>query len=226
MPMRDWTASRTFSRTVRPGNTLVIWKERPIPSRVRACGERRVMSRPLNRMLPRVGFSCPLSRLKKVVFPAPLGPMMDVRRFFGMLTLTPLTATCPPKETVKSRVSSRVSIGSSLPSDEERHAPLLPAVGCRSAALTACFRPAAPPPPVKFRGSTPAPAHRNLLSFPASPRTSPEGPDDLPGGTSSSPWVFQKTCPPSFESTAPPPDPRRFFSRLRQLRSPRTSPRG
>src|SRR5690606_34350938 len=167
MPMRDWTSSRAFSRTGRPGNTLVIWKERPIPSRVRACGERRVMSRPLNRMLPRVGFSCPLSRLKKVVFPAPLGPMMDVRRFFGMLTLTPLTATCPPKETVKSRVSSRVSIGSSLPSDEERHAPLLPAVGCRSAALTACFRPAAPPPPVKFRGSTPAPAHRNLLSFPA-----------------------------------------------------------
>lgn len=76
---------------------MVIWKERPIPSRVRACGERRVMSRPLNRMLPRVGFSCPLSRLKKVVFPAPLGPMMDVRRFFWDVDAHPVDGDMPPE---------------------------------------------------------------------------------------------------------------------------------
>jgi hypothetical protein len=61
------------------GNTFVSWKERPIPRRVRAAAPRRVMSWPLKRMRPSLGRYCPLSRLKKVVLPAPFGPMMDLR---------------------------------------------------------------------------------------------------------------------------------------------------
>jgi len=46
---------------------------------VRAAAPRRVMSWPLKRMRPSLGRYCPLNRLKKVVLPAPLGPMMDFR---------------------------------------------------------------------------------------------------------------------------------------------------
>lgn len=56
-------------------------------------------------MEPFVGESCPLSRLKKVVFPAPLGPIIEVNFFSVICTETRSTATCPPNAIDKSFVS-------------------------------------------------------------------------------------------------------------------------
>ena len=46
---------RTFSSTVRCGNTAEIWNERTRPSRATSAGASAVMSRPLKTMRPRVG---------------------------------------------------------------------------------------------------------------------------------------------------------------------------
>src|SRR5690606_25605025 len=65
----------TFSSADRAISGLAIWNVRPMPSRVRWCGPSAVMSRPRNKTVPADGLSCPVSRLKSVVLPAPLGPM-------------------------------------------------------------------------------------------------------------------------------------------------------
>ena len=75
-PRRRCNAMRTFSSTVRCGNTAEIWNERTSPSRATSAGLSAVMSRPSNTMRPRVGFRNLLSRLKQVVLPAPFGPIM------------------------------------------------------------------------------------------------------------------------------------------------------
>ena len=80
------------------------WKERPIPSRVRAAALRPVTSRPLKAIRPSLGRYWPLRRLNSVVLPAPLGPMMDLRVAGTTSRLTWSTATCPPKRMVTSRV--------------------------------------------------------------------------------------------------------------------------
>ena len=49
------SAMRTFSSTVRCGNTAEIWNERTSPSRATSAGASAVMSRPLKTMRPRVG---------------------------------------------------------------------------------------------------------------------------------------------------------------------------
>ncbi|MNT63346.1 hypothetical protein D3C72_2011540 [compost metagenome] len=66
---------RTFSSTVRCGNTADIWNERMMPRRAICAGRSPVMSIPLNLMLPEVGERNFVSRLKHVVLPAPLGPI-------------------------------------------------------------------------------------------------------------------------------------------------------
>jgi hypothetical protein len=81
-----------FSYTVSLGKMLVRWKERPMPSRQRSCGGMPVTSRSLKRTLPASGRRCPVMRLKSVVFPAPLGPMMALIDPRGTRKLTPPTA--------------------------------------------------------------------------------------------------------------------------------------
>src|SRR6266498_738300 len=56
-----------------------------------------VTSRSLKRTLPASGWRWPVMRLKRVVFPAPLGPMMALMDPRGTVKLTPLTAWKPPK---------------------------------------------------------------------------------------------------------------------------------
>ena len=73
---RDCAAMRTFSSTVAFGRMLVIWYERAMPFCEIALDGRPVMSSPLNKMRPLVGRSTPVRQLKKVLFPAPFGPMM------------------------------------------------------------------------------------------------------------------------------------------------------
>jgi hypothetical protein len=46
-PRARWSAIRTFSKTVRWGNTAEIWKERAKPSWTMSAGIAAVMSRPL-----------------------------------------------------------------------------------------------------------------------------------------------------------------------------------
>ncbi|MDR8804672.1 hypothetical protein FEP89_05429 [Burkholderia multivorans] len=75
------TATRTFSNTVRLRNTLRIWNERLMPSRTRRNIASFVTSRPSNVIVPALGDSTPVSMLKKVVLPAPFGPMKLCSRY-------------------------------------------------------------------------------------------------------------------------------------------------
>src|SRR3970040_2090787 len=95
-----------FSKTDSRGKMLVRWKERPMPSRQRSWGGIPVTSRPLKRTCPESGCRWPVIRLKSVVFPAPLGPMMALMPPSGTLTLTPATAWKPSKLLRRSRTSS------------------------------------------------------------------------------------------------------------------------
>src|SRR5258705_9542559 len=85
---------------------LVRWNERPTPSRQRSCGAMPVTSRPLSFTWPRSGRMWPVIRLKSVVLPAPLGPMMAPMLPRGASRLTPPTATKPSKTLTRSRTSS------------------------------------------------------------------------------------------------------------------------
>src|SRR2546425_11917290 len=67
---------RTFSSTVAPGRMLVIWYERAMALREIRFGGSPAMSSSANRMRPALGCSTPVTQLKNVDLPAPLGPMM------------------------------------------------------------------------------------------------------------------------------------------------------
>ena len=69
---------RGRSRAVRLPKVSSRWNVRPIPSRARWWGLRRVMSRPSSSTRPELGPSRPVTTLKSVVLPAPLGPMRPV----------------------------------------------------------------------------------------------------------------------------------------------------
>ena len=74
-------------------------------------GREPVMSRPLKLIRPRVGARKCVSRLKHVVFPAPLGPMRAWMLPRRTLRLTSLTATKPRNSLVKPSVSRITSVG-------------------------------------------------------------------------------------------------------------------
>ncbi|MCY1520301.1 hypothetical protein D9M68_550760 [compost metagenome] len=101
---------RTFSSSVRCGNTAEIWNERITPRRAICAGRSPVMSWPLNRIVPAVGSRNLVSRLKQVVLPAPLGPMSAwiEPRFTERSTL--LTAVNPLNSLVSWRVSRMTSL--------------------------------------------------------------------------------------------------------------------
>src|SRR5262245_18861950 len=85
---------------------LVRWKERPMPNRQTSCGGMPVMSRPLSTTAPASGRRCPVIKLKNVVLPAPLGPMMAAICPGFTRRLTPATAWNPSKALRTSRTSS------------------------------------------------------------------------------------------------------------------------
>src|SRR5262245_10073511 len=101
---RDCAATRTFSRTLAPGRMFVIWYERAMPLREMTWGGSPATFSPSRRMRPLVGRSTPVTQLKKVLFPAPLGPMMARICPRGTVTLTRLTALKPPNRMVTSSV--------------------------------------------------------------------------------------------------------------------------
>src|SRR5687768_12541529 len=63
-----------------------------------SCGGMWVIGRPSNRTSPLSGRMCPVTRLKKVDLPAPLGPMMATISRDPMVRLTPATAVKPPND--------------------------------------------------------------------------------------------------------------------------------
>ena len=100
---------RTFSSTVRCGNTAEIWNERTRPMRAMRAGAEPVISRPLKKIWPRVGSRKCVSRLKQVVLPAPFGPISAWMLPRRTLSDTSLTATKPLNSLVSPRVSRMVS---------------------------------------------------------------------------------------------------------------------
>ena len=86
-----------FSNTVRRGKMLVTWKLRASPRRLTWCGLRPVISTPSSRIEPRVGANRPLTRLKRVDLPAPLGPMIACRSPAAMSSETPRMTEVAPK---------------------------------------------------------------------------------------------------------------------------------
>jgi hypothetical protein len=62
------------------------------------------MSSPLKTMRPDVGRNTPVRQLKKVLLPAPFGPMMACTSFAAISKLTPDSALSPPKRTDSSSV--------------------------------------------------------------------------------------------------------------------------
>ncbi len=102
---RRWPTIR-LSSTEALSNRVVDWKVRAMPRRATSSVRSVVMSRPSKVIVPSLGLCTPLMRLKKVVLPAPLGPMMALILPFSMLVLTLLTAVLPPKRLVRCSISS------------------------------------------------------------------------------------------------------------------------
>ncbi len=97
MPAATSTGMRRFSRTVSSGKISVIWKVRAMPTATRLCAGQAVMSCSSKMIVPRVGGKKPLIRLKKVVLPAPLGPITARSSPGSTVIETSLTATRLPK---------------------------------------------------------------------------------------------------------------------------------
>src|SRR4051794_17259844 len=109
-PCRSPTARRTFSRTVRRLNSALIWNVRPMPRLTRPSGGSAVTSVPPSRMRPELGISRPVTRLMKVVLPAPFGPISACRaptgRWKSMLRATGRAPNDLHKATVSSAASA------------------------------------------------------------------------------------------------------------------------
>ena len=88
-------------------NTRGVWKVRATPCAAKRCGARPVRSSPLHEQLPAGRRDArPRCALKKVVLPAPLGPMMPTSSP-ARRTLDASTATRPPKRTSVARSKQR-----------------------------------------------------------------------------------------------------------------------
>src|SRR3990167_8947870 len=97
---RRWPTMR-LSSTEAISNSAVVWKVRATPRCATWSVRSEVTSWPSSVMVPEVGRCTPLMRLKNVVLPAPLGPMMALILPVSMVVLTSLTAASPPKRLVR-----------------------------------------------------------------------------------------------------------------------------
>ena len=101
-------ATATFSSTLTEPNGFISWNVRTMPARATLCGAKPVMSRPSSITVPACGAMAPATRLNRVVFPAPLGPMMP--RMLPSCTSkeTSSTAFSPWNARLTLRTSSRL----------------------------------------------------------------------------------------------------------------------
>ena len=86
-----------FSITVSLPMTLVSWNVRTMPIRATLYEETPARLLPSNCHLPELGVSKPVSRLNRVVLPAPLGPISAVILCRGISRYSTSTALMPPK---------------------------------------------------------------------------------------------------------------------------------
>jgi hypothetical protein len=68
-------------------------------------GVKRVISLPLKNIFPDVGFNSPVMTLKRVVFPAPFGPMIPLTSPSWTEQVTLSRAVKPPKRIITETVS-------------------------------------------------------------------------------------------------------------------------
>src|SRR5437868_79021 len=106
---RTCMPTSTFSSAVMFWKRRIFWNVRPMPRCVNACGGFPVMSCPSKCTRPAVGLYTPVSMLKKVVFPAPFGPIRLTIDPVGTVKSTSSTATRPPNSFRRSSVLSSTS---------------------------------------------------------------------------------------------------------------------
>ncbi len=92
-----WEAMTTFCKAVISLNRVVSWKVRANPFLAIASGDWFVISCPCHITFPLVGRIKPVTRLKRVVFPEPLGPIKPLISPSSILRSILLTATKLPK---------------------------------------------------------------------------------------------------------------------------------
>ena len=107
VPRRVRSAMSRCSRTVDSENSSMRWKVRPMPSRARSYTGRPLMSLPARCTVPVSGRRIPRTQLKKVVLPAPLGPMRPTRSPGSTLRSTSRRASMPANVFLMPRASSR-----------------------------------------------------------------------------------------------------------------------
>ena len=90
-------ATTRLSWTVMVAKRLGTWNFRAMPRSANLWSGSPIRSRPSNRMVPETGRWVPASMLNSVLFPAPLGPMMQRVSPRSSVRLTPPTAVMPPK---------------------------------------------------------------------------------------------------------------------------------
>src|ERR1700722_17311200 len=105
----------TLSSTLRLAKTRPCWNVRATPSAAIASGDSRWIGWPSNRISPWSGRSSPLTMLKVVVLPAPLGPMRLTSSPSSIARSSDLTAATPPKRRVSPRISRRRGMGLDSP---------------------------------------------------------------------------------------------------------------
>ncbi len=111
-PAARCAPSSMLSSTVSRDSALVSWKVRTMPARATLCGAAPLRaSCRRSATSPASGWSNPVSRLKKVVLPAPLGPIRAVMAPRWISRWSTSTAVRPPK---RRTMSSTTRIGSGL----------------------------------------------------------------------------------------------------------------
>src|SRR5258708_4864148 len=98
-----------FSNTVSRGKMFVTWKLRASPRRAMWNGRMPAISSPFSAIDPFEGARRPLTRLKSVDLPAPLGPMIAWRSPTGISSDTPRMIAVAPKLLCTSRSVSALS---------------------------------------------------------------------------------------------------------------------
>src|SRR4029077_9848632 len=80
-----------------PQTSLCLFFKPPPPTPKKKKKKKPLITRPSSSTVPELGVSCPLIILKKVLFPAPLGPIKQRSSPSASVKLTLSTATMPPK---------------------------------------------------------------------------------------------------------------------------------
>src|SRR3954471_11563163 len=114
-----WWATTTFSSAVISLKTVVSWKVRTTPFCATRWGFWPEMRSPLNSTWPAVGLRNEAMSLKRVLLPAPFGPITARISPSSTSKLTSLTASRPPKRLVRSWTRSRLTASALLPAEGE-----------------------------------------------------------------------------------------------------------